>query len=133
MGRYFKCNNPAFTIIPYANAWTHSTGANEYLLRLDNGGGGVPNVSAAYFLNNAPAPEPVLPSNSRVVDYTMIISVRGGSTVTLEANSIDQLEWSNISGLTVNGGSPAIRVVEPYRLNVGHGGQWLQMDTVSIF
>jgi hypothetical protein len=128
-GRYFTHSNPA-VVLPV----TVLTGANQYCLRVTNGGGGAgPSVASATFVNNSPSPEPVLPSLSKVVDFTFVVQVRGGSVVSLEGNSVDNLEWSNVSGLIVNGGSPPIQVTEPYRLNVGHGGQWLQCDCTSLF
>lgn len=99
-GAYFQTGGT-----PAADMW------NSYSLIVSD-------PAQTYYLNRSN-----VPVNIAVVDYTAVVNVVGGATLTLHATTIDYTQINNPGTLTVPGiTDPA----QPYK------GQFLQVDVVSI-
>lgn len=102
-------------------------GSGENVYTLDITSSDIPEQT--FFVNNDPNPTgPVLPINVVVVDYLATIQIENGSVLTLSANSEDELEWANPTGLMVSDDDPnfPIQVSQPY------DGQFIQMDILGL-
>lgn len=99
------------------NATGHSPGAhNTYVLRVSD-------PPASYWLNHGNGAENVI-----VLDYTLVIPINGGATVTLEADSEGGTQIANTGNLSVADDDPsnAIIVSQPYN------GQFMQIDGTVV-
>ena len=85
---------------------------NSYQLQINN------NV---YLLNYGPSG-----NNSRVYDFTMVLSLTGNTSYTLYANSYDSFERYLPVVAPDNTYVTPIRVIQPY------AGQFMQLDVVSV-
>lgn len=75
-----------------------------------------------YYLNRANATF-VGPPYAYAIDYTATIQVRGGSVITVHADSVDGQQISNHTGVVVSGVAP-----DPEAYN----GQFIQVDVISV-
>lgn len=82
---------------------------------------------ASYKLNSTVPPSSVFYTPA-VVDYEFAFEAAAGATVTLRAQSVDGLEFTNMSNLVVPVGAtdPPILVSQPYP------GQFAQMSVISV-
>jgi hypothetical protein len=78
-----------------------------------------------YFLNSGLS---LVNNNTWWLDYTTTIAMKGGATVTMTANAVDNSEVANENG--VDGGPVLVPGVPPYPQ--AYDGQFVQMDVVSV-
>lgn len=72
---------------------------------------------------------PIESNDHKSVDYTFAFNVNAGATVTIKAQSVDGLEYPNLSPtrvVVVGPTDPPILVAQPF------SGQFLQMDCISV-
>ena len=96
-------------------------GHNIYALEISD-------PAATYHLNRWDGVEDA--SGVRAIRYSALVRVRGGATVTLTVDAVNDGQATNESDLEITplAGEPEIMVEQPY----GEHGQFLQMDCTAI-
>jgi len=99
---------------------------NEYLLIISN----PPQIIA---LNNSPSNTSLAGQNNvQVVRYPLAVQMYGGATVTLTARTIDGKDWGGINPVPRQTQDPPFILIQNPFFNSPTGGQWLQMDVLSV-